>query len=135
MRDKRNCSFIVVLMVAGASLAQDATVRLDDLVRTALERNPRLKALGHVAEAQKFRIAPEKALPDPVLSFGIKNMGIDRWTVGQEVVSGVGVSVAQAIPFPGKLRLKGEMATQRALQADESVRAAKLSLVREIKDL
>ena len=50
-------------------------------------------------------------------------------------MSGVGVSVAQAIPFPGKLRLKGEMAAQRALQADESVRAAKLSLVREIKDL
>jgi outer membrane protein TolC len=78
---------------------------------------------------------PEGTLPDPVLSFGVKNMGIDRWTVGEEVMSGVGVSVSQAVPFPGKLRLKGEMATQRALQADESVRAAKLSLVREIKDL
>jgi cobalt-zinc-cadmium efflux system outer membrane protein len=52
-----------------------------------------------------------------------------------DVTSGVGVNVSQALPFPGKLRLKSEMATQRALQADESVRGAKLSLVREIKDL
>ncbi len=74
-----------ILAAAATVQAQESAVRLDDLVRTGLERNPRLKALGHVAEAQKFRIAPEKALPDPVLSFGIKNMGIDRWTVGEEV--------------------------------------------------
>lgn len=135
MRNKSFSALIIVMVAALGANAQEATVRVEDLVRTALERNPRLKALGHIAEAQKFRIAPERALPDPVLSFGIKNMGIDRWTVGQEVMSGVGVSVAQAVPFPGKLRLRGEIATQRALQADESVRAAKLGLIREVKDL
>lgn len=132
---KNKWGFLLILGAALAAQAQETSVRLEGLVRTGLERNPRLKALAHGADAQKSRIVPEGTLPDPVLSFGVKNMGIDRWTVGEEVMSGVGVSVSQAVPFPGKLRLKGEMATQRALQADERVRAAKLSLVREIKDL
>lgn len=132
---RRKWISVLILMTALAAQAQETSLRLESLVQTALERNPRLKALGHVAEAQKFRIEPESALPDPVLSFGVKNMGISRWTVGEEVMSGVGVSVSQAVPFPGKLRLKGEMATQRALQADEFVRAAKLALIKDVKDL
>jgi cobalt-zinc-cadmium efflux system outer membrane protein len=120
---------------AVAAAAQEKTLRLEDLVRTALERNPKIKSTAYSAEAQKARIVPEGTLPDPVLSFGVKNMGIDRWAVGMDPQSGVAVSVAQAVPFPGKLKLKSEMADQRAQQADQGVRSQKLAVVREVKDL
>jgi outer membrane protein TolC len=132
---RRSWIFSFFFLAALSAGAQEKTVRVNDLVRTALERNPGLKALSHAAEAQKFRIAPARALPDPVFSFGVKNMGIDRWTVGREVMSGVGISLSQAVPFPGKLRLRSEMAARQALQADESLRAGRLALVREVKEL
>jgi len=55
--------------------------------------------------------------------------------VGTEIMSEVDLSFSQTIPFPGKLRLKSEIASTQSLQSAESLRAAKLTLVREIKDL
>jgi cobalt-zinc-cadmium efflux system outer membrane protein len=127
--------WFMVLACTAQLPAQEKTVRLEDLVRTALERSPKIKSMSHEVDAQKHRIAPEGALPDPVLSFGVKNMGLDRWTVGQEVMSGVGVSLSQAFPFPGKQRLKSEMAAQQALQSEEGFRAVQLSVIREVKVL
>jgi len=125
----------LMFLISVKTYSQEKILRLDDIVRLALERNPKIKSMTHLADAQKYRISPEGALPDPVLSFSVKNMGLDRWTVGEEVMSGVGFSISQAVPFPGKLRLKAEMASQQALQAGESLRAAKLSLSREVKEL
>jgi outer membrane protein TolC len=68
------------------------------------------------------------------LGFSLKNVGLDRFTVGQEMMSEVGFSVSQMIPFPGKLRLKSAIASSQALQVEETLKAARLSLVREIKE-
>lgn len=122
-----------VVIFAGCALGQEKDLDLNNLVSQALERNPRIKALEDSARASKFRIAPEGALPDPVIGFGLRNMGT-HWTVGNEIMSEVDLSLTQTIPFPGKLRLKADIASSRALQAAENLNAAKLTLVREIKD-
>jgi outer membrane protein TolC len=125
----------LVLIFSGWAHAQEAELDLDSLVKSALERNPKIKSFEDAVKAAKLRVRPSGALPDPVIGLGIKNMGLTRWTVGEEIMSEVGVSVSQMFPFPGKLSLKSQIAATQALQAEEDLRAAKLTLVREIKDL
>lgn len=115
--------------------ATEPALRLDDLIKLALERNPDLRSLSARLEAEKFRIPIEKSLPDPVFSFSLKNMGLDSFSVGKEEMSGLGFSLAQMFPFPGKLRLKGEIAATRALRSKQLLKAGTLTLVRRIKEL
>jgi len=126
---------VLILLFSASAYAQEAELDLDTLVKSALEKNPKIKSLEDAARASKFRIRPAGALPDPVIGLGIKNMGLTRWTVGEEVMSEVGVSVSQMIPFPGKLGLKSQIASTQALQAEENLKAARLALVRQIKEL
>ena len=126
---------VLILIFSASAYAQEAELHLDALVKSALERNPKIKSFEDAARASKLRVRPSGALPDPVIGLGIKNMGLTRWTVGEEVMSEVGVSFSQMIPFPGKLSLKSQIASTQSLQAEEDLKAARLQLVRQIKEL
>ena len=113
--------------------AQETALRLDDLLKQALERNPRIRAARQEADASSFRIPQEKSLPDPMVSLGLKNMGFPQFTVGKEIMSGIGLSFSQAIPFPGKLRLKGEIA-EKAFERRQQVRdSVVLGVLKDVK--
>jgi outer membrane protein TolC len=113
--------------------AQEAQLRLDDLLKQALERNPKIRAAGFEADASSFRVPQEKSLPDPMVGLGLKNMGFPQFTVGKEVMSGIGLTFSQAIPFPGKLRLKGEIA-EKAFERQKQVRdSVALDVLMEVK--
>jgi cobalt-zinc-cadmium efflux system outer membrane protein len=131
---KRIHLFVGIMILAGSSVGQETALDLDDLVSRAVGQNPGIKALGDSVSASKFSIKPAGALPDPVIGFGFKNMST-HWTVGEEVMSEVSLSFSQMFPFPGKQRLKADIASIRSLQTEENLKAAKLTLVREIKDL
>jgi outer membrane protein TolC len=130
---KKNILWFFSMLFPVLLLAQEDAVLLDDLLRQALERNPKIKSVGFEAEASSFRIPQEKSLPDPMVGFSLKNMGFPKFTLGQEVMSGVGLSFSQAIPFPGKLRLKGEIA-QKAFERKKEVRnAIVLGVLKDVK--
>jgi cobalt-zinc-cadmium efflux system outer membrane protein len=125
-------SFLVLLLPALLP-AQDTALRLDDLLKQALERNPKIRAAGYEADASSFRIPQERSLPDPMVGLGLKNMGFPEFTVGKEVMSGIGLSFSQAIPFPGKLRLKGEIA-EKAFERQKQVRnSVVLGVLKDVK--
>jgi outer membrane protein, heavy metal efflux system len=68
-----------------------------------------------------------------MVDFSFKNMGFPKFTIGQEVMSGVGVSFSQAIPFPGKLRLKGEIAEKTFERQKEVRNAVVLGVLKDVK--
>jgi cobalt-zinc-cadmium efflux system outer membrane protein len=130
---KKHILFGFLMLVPALLVAQEDASRLDDLLKQALERNPRIKAVGLEAQASSFRIPQEKSLPDPMVDFSFKNMGFPKFTIGQEMMSGVGLSFFQPIPFPGKLRLKGEIA-EKAFERKKEVRnAVVLGVLRDVK--
>ena len=130
---KKNALLCTLMLFPALLLAQEDATRLDDLLKLAVERNPRIKAVGLEAQASSFRIPQEKSLPDPMVDFSLKNMGFPEFTIGQEVMSGVGLSFSQAIPFPGKLRLKGEIA-EKAFERQKEVRnAVVLGVLKDVK--
>jgi outer membrane protein TolC len=132
---KRTLIFAFIIILAVTAWSQEQKTTLDGLVSLALERNPKLRALRDAAESRRTRIASQGALPDPVVGFSLKNIGLSEITVGEEMMSGIGFSIVQAIPFPGKLRLKSEIASKEALVAEARLRLEELTLVREIKEL
>lgn len=91
-----------------------AAVRLDELIREALENNPAVKSALRRVEARRRRVPQVKSLPDPVVSVGwmgdIKPFGVMR----NDPSSFRSLSARQQIPFPGKLKLRGKIADREA---------------------
>ncbi|MBC7186234.1 MAG: TolC family protein [Calditrichaeota bacterium] len=123
------------LIISRPVEAQRRVTDLSGLVSLMLQRNPRLQAERREADASTRRAAAAGVLPNPSLSFGLKNVGWDRLTVGEEMMSGLDVSVSQKIPFPNKLKLSRAVAHVEASQHAQMAEETRLALVREAKEL
>jgi|YelNatPaOPRAMG01_1025707.scaffolds.fasta_scaffold00002_99 outer membrane protein TolC len=110
-------------------------LNLAELVRLAQERNPGLFAIREQIKAEQSRIWPQATLPDPILSLNLKNISLNQFTIGKDMMSGVGFSFSQMIPFPGKLRLQREIAKTKTKRTEVWLEAYSLSLSRQIKEL
>jgi outer membrane protein, heavy metal efflux system len=124
--------FAVSFSVVSLS-SQENPLALDELVRTALERNPKIAAAAREAEAYSYRILPARTLPDPMVEFSLKNMGLSEFTVGMDPMSGVGFSLSQTFPFPGKLRLKGDIARKAYERKRTVMDSDRLEVLRDLK--
>ncbi|MGQ9560408.1 MAG: hypothetical protein ACUVWA_07845 [Candidatus Oleimicrobiaceae bacterium] len=82
-------SFVAFALLIGEfAQAHEKEIDLGHLVSLAMEHNPRLVALRFVSEAETFRARAQGVLPDPVIQFGLKNIGWDHLSVGEEMMSG-----------------------------------------------
>ncbi|HWC96080.1 MAG TPA: TolC family protein [Candidatus Sulfopaludibacter sp.] len=103
---------IVLVVLAGTVQA----AQLKELVATALARNPEILAAQKRYEAARQRPAQESSLPDPRLSFGYASNGgpLPFQGLGSQPTSNIGVTISQEIPYPGKLKLRGDIAAKEA---------------------
>ncbi|MDQ5872514.1 MAG: TolC family protein, partial [Acidobacteriota bacterium] len=110
---------------AEAARATFPDERLEALVSEALLKNPDVAAALATSEAAGFRVAPARTLPDPFLSFNYQNDGT-AISLGERDMTFLGGMFSQTLPWPGKLRLAGDEARQRA----EEVRAGTVGRTR-----
>jgi outer membrane protein, heavy metal efflux system len=105
---------------------------LGALVEEALSRNPDLLAAREAAVGARLRPDQARALSDPMLSVSYTN---DGWspTLGERDMTTLGVIWSQDLPYPGKRRLRGEILEREALQADQQVERARLSLIAAVQ--
>lgn len=108
---------------------------LQDLLNEAERNNPRIQAARQGWQAAKQVPSQVSTLPDPQFSVQQVNVGSPRPFAGytNSNFAYFGLGVSQDLPYPGKLRLKGEIATQDAgvvEQRYESVRRAVLAGVK-----
>jgi len=110
-----------------------AKVNLDELVAEALANNPGVQSALKRVEALRRRAPQARSLPDPTLEVGwmgnLKPFGVMR----DDPSSYRGVSVQQSIPYPGKLRLRGDIASKEAEAAWWDYEAARRQVVAEVK--
>jgi cobalt-zinc-cadmium efflux system outer membrane protein len=92
------------------------SVKLNDLTREALARNPQVLAAQKKYEAARQRPSQESSLPDPILSLGYASNGgpLPGQGLGTQPTSNVGFMVSQEIPYPGKRKLRGDIAAKEA---------------------
>lgn len=95
-----------------------------ELIRQVLERNPTLRAARHGWRAALARYPQVTALDDPMLGLGVAPLSIGSTTVN----SAPKIDLSQKVPFPGKLRLRGEAALGEAEAAAHDYEAVRLRL-------
>src|SRR6185503_5389244 len=115
----------VSAFLAVSCLAQEAdaarkhappTTPLSELLKEAEQNSPQIRAAQQGTQAAKEMPAQVSALPDPTFQLQQVNVGSPRpfagYTNSDFAYSGLGAS--QDIPYPGKLKLKGEIAKRDA---------------------
>ncbi|MFZ2446161.1 MAG: TolC family protein [Syntrophobacteraceae bacterium] len=92
----------------------DAEIGLEELLKAAAENNPSIKSAEYGAAASKSSARAASALPDPTVTFEHMGKLVPFKLMPGDPSSARTYGVEQDIPFPGKLGLKGSMATSEA---------------------
>lgn len=113
----------------------EAVALLQDLLTEAERNNPQIQAARQSWQAAKQIPSQVSTLPDPQFNLQQVNVGSPRPFAGytNSDFAYVGLGVSQDFPYPGKLRLKGEIAMRDAdvvQQQYESLRRAVLAGVK-----
>ena len=87
---------------------------LQILINEALKANAEVKQMASLANAAKETIKPAGALEDPMVGFGMTNIPTDTWRLNQDPMTQKMLELSQKFPFPGKRRLRSEVAGEQA---------------------
>ncbi|HSQ92305.1 MAG TPA: TolC family protein, partial [Nitrospiraceae bacterium] len=137
---QRQCVTVALVLLmffsSGLSRAQDTDsvprnkLVLPELIQEVLARNPELVAARKQWEAATNRIVQARSLDDPILSVQLWNIPQPfKATQADNTIFGL----SQNLPFPGKLALKGDVASRSAEMSEQSVRAKERELVARLK--
>lgn len=120
----------LLLHVTGSALADELPLSLSALIEELATRSPEINA-AHERWAAGQAVVPQvQTLPDPRLQ-----LGYQRMPMVPPVVEGVMYGIGQEIPFPGKLKLKGEVAQRDAERLEQEYNATRLRLVATLKQV
>lgn len=100
------------------------------LVATALERNPTLASMTASAAAAAERVPQVSALDDPDLSYALapRTIGSDDFDLGYKI------ELSQALPWPGTLATRGDVARRETEAAEADLEAARLRLIAAVRE-
>ena len=106
----------------------DDRINLQSLNDELVVRSPEIKAARERWEAAKAVVPQVQTLPDPRLQFGYQRMPMT------DPLQGAMYGFGQEIPFPGKLRLKGEVAQSDVDRLEQEFNATRLRLIATLKE-
>ena len=135
--------FLVCMMflISVPVFAAEETLSLPNLIREALKNNPEIHVAEARANASTHKIPQATSLADPMIMMGYENEGTDSLytfggeTKGMPADSRWMFSLSQMFPYPGKLALKGEMATRDTESLKAMADATKLATEVRVKEL
>jgi outer membrane protein TolC len=121
--------------LAVSASAQEARLSLRQLTSVAMKSNPEIVAAQKGYEAARQRPIQESTLPDPMISLGWVSVGnpLPGAGLGSEVLSNIGLTYSQEFPYPGKLKLRGEIASKEADAAFQQYEAVQLDVISRLK--
>jgi outer membrane protein, heavy metal efflux system len=124
---------IVTAQVQDSSNQPAAVLHLNEAVEEALRSNPAVRSALHTVQAQRRHVPQASSLPDPKLS--VNWMGnITPFSVQTNDPSSYrGLAAMQELPFPGKRRLRGEIAGKEADAAQADYDALLRRLTADVK--
>lgn len=115
--------------------ASQSVTRLPELLTEAERNNPQIRAARQGWEAAKEVPSQVSALPDPQAMLQEFTVGSPRPFAGytNSNFAYIGLGVSQDLPYPGKLKLKGEIAKQDAGVAEQQYESIRRSVLAEVK--
>jgi outer membrane protein TolC len=125
------CATLWTVGLATAVPGNESELALSNIIQEVLGNNPELKAASEKWEAAKARIPQAKSLDDPQIGVEFEMVPHRTFELGNAETTMYGVS--QMIPFPGKLSLRGKVASKEADMAEQQYRAKKRQILAEMK--
>jgi outer membrane protein TolC len=124
------------LFIPVLCLAQEERLRLKPLLEEALRNNPDILAAQKGLEASRQRPSQASSLPETMLSLGYTSNGSPRPLagIGMEPTANAGFMVTQEFPFPGKRKLRGELAQRESEAEFQRYQQAQLRVVAKVKE-
>jgi len=130
----------ILLAVPGFSQEADAykaaVTPLSTLLEEAERNNPQIQAARDGTKAARQVPAQVTALPDPTAQLQQVNVGSPRPFAGysNSEFANVGLGISQDIPYPGKLKLRGEVAKRDADIAGNRADSVARAVLAQVKD-
>ncbi|HEX5423263.1 MAG TPA: TolC family protein [Candidatus Acidoferrales bacterium] len=117
------------------SAHSETTVSLQDLLNEAEKNNPQIQAARQASQSAEQVPRQVSTLPDPQAVVQEFTVGSPRPFAGytNSNFAYVGLGVSQDIPYPGKLKLKGEIAKQDVGVAEQQYESIRRSVLASIK--
>jgi len=108
---------------------------LSRLLAEAEANNPEISAADHGARAARQMAPQVTTLPDPKFTYQQFSVGSPKPFAGytNSDFAYIGVGASQELPFPGKLRARGEVAERDADTKEAEIEIAKTSIADAVK--
>jgi outer membrane protein TolC len=136
------CALLLLAALGKTTLAQEpepqhphVVTPLADLLEEAEKNNPQIEAARQGWQAAKQVPTQVSTLPDPQFTLQHLSVGSPRPFAGytNSDFAYIGLGVTQDIPYPGKLRLKGEIAKREAEMLQQQVETVRRAVLAEVK--
>lgn len=134
--------FLLFLALASGTFGQETashntgvSTPLADLLQEAEQNNPQVQAARQGWQAAKQIPSQVSTLPDPQFNLQQVNVGSPRPFAGytNSDFAYIGLGVSQDFPYPGKLRLKGEIAKRDADVVQQQYESVRRSILARVK--
>ena len=130
-------SIIGMQALAQEPMAQptQSAIPLADLLQEAEKNNPQIEAARQNWQATKQVPTQVSTLPDPEFTLQHLSVGSPRPFAGytNSDFAYIGLGVSQDIPYPGKLRLRSEIAKREADVSQQQVESVRRSVLADVK--
>jgi outer membrane protein TolC len=108
---------------------------LANLIEEGLAQNKEIQSLEAQVESLKEEVPFAGALDDPRLGLGIINLPADSFRFDREPMTQKQISIAQKIPWFGKLDLRSQRAALKAIRHKAVLEAKRLELAKMIANV
>lgn len=135
------CTFLLFPILGGRAVAQEppqhsaAVTPLTELLDEAEKHNPQIEAARQNWQAAKQVPTQVSTLPDPQFNLQHVSVGSPRPFAGytNSDFAYIGLGVSQEIPYPGKLKLRGEIANREANVSQQQIESVRRAVLAEVK--
>src|SRR5229473_3392857 len=133
---------LLSVVLAAHAFAQESPIShtgsvtpLSELLAEAEKNNPQIEAARQGWQAAKQVPTQVSTLPDPQFNLQHVSVGSPRPFAGytNSDFAYLGLGVSQDIPYPGKLRLKGEIARREADVSQQQVESVRRAVLAELE--
>lgn len=129
----------LVLATATSALGQESVASpptpLSQLLAEAEANNPQISAANYDVRAARQIVPQVTTLPDPKFTYQQLSVGSPKPFAGytNSDFAYIGIGASQALPYPGKLRLRGDVAERGADTQQAEVEVTKTTIADALK--
>jgi len=117
-------ALLLLILIPDAARADGSRA----LAREAPRQNPSIAALEARITALREQVARAGVWQDPVVAVEYSNVPIDSGVLGDHPMSGLQLKLQQTFPFPGKTRLREEVARAEVKEQEHLLAERKVQL-------